>query len=364
MNILFAILLGITVVLLISLVILMVQSKPQEKNDQPFVLLQQQVESLRKQVNDSMQSNSQAMGQQLNSVIEIVNKQLNNVNKTLGDRLENTSRVVGEVQKGLGSLSQSTERILEVGKDISSLQEILKAPKLRGSLGELFLNELLSQILPPENFAQQYKFKSGEIVDAIVKIGNKIVSVDSKFPLENFVKMLEAKTDDEKRSLRKKFITDVKKHIDSIASKYILPDEGTFDFALMYIPAENVYYETIIKNDLLDERAISSYALEKRIVPVSPNSLYAYLQVIVLGLKGLQVEKNAQSILENLQRLKGDFERFKTEFEILGKHLNSAKSKYEDSDKRLIKFEERLASSSDNVAVPAGTPVQKNLLDI
>jgi len=336
--------------------ILVFRPKNTQNDSQSFALLQQQVDSLRKQVSDSLNANSQALTQQLNSVIGIVNNQLNTVNKTLGDRLENTSRVVGEVQKGLGSLSQSTERILEVGRDISSLQEILKAPKLRGTLGELFLGELLSQVLHSSNFSLQYKFKSGETVDAVIKIGDRLVSVDSKFPLENFLKYCQSGTDEEKKISRKKFTVDVKKHIDSIAEKYILPDENTFDFALMYIPAENVYYETITKNEITDELPISSYALQKRVVPVSPNSFYAYLQVIILGLNGLQVEKNARLILETLQRLKGDFERFKSEFDILGKHLNSAKSKYEDSEKRLSKFEEKLASSSENTPVLSETP--------
>jgi DNA recombination protein RmuC len=147
--------------------------------------------------------------------------------------------------------------------------------------------------------------------------------------------------------MRKKFVADVKKHITEIADKYILPDEGTFDFALMYIPAENVYYETILKDETFgEERSIYSNALKKRVIPVSPNSFYAYLQVIVLGLKGLQIEKEAQSLFQSLSRLQGDLGRFKKDFQVLGSHLVNAKTKFDDADKRLEKFADKLEGVS------------------
>ncbi|OGS21284.1 MAG: hypothetical protein A2252_08440 [Elusimicrobia bacterium RIFOXYA2_FULL_39_19] len=335
----------LVVILIIALVIALLKNKPEQKNDQSFALLQQQVNLLKDQVSKDITSSSQLVDERLKSMIDSVNKQLTTVDKTLSDRMDKNNIIVNNVRENLGSLSQATERIREIGKDISSLQEILRSPKLRGSLGELFLSDLLSQILPSVNYSLQYKFKNGETVDAVVNIGERLISIDSKFPLENFIKLTELKTEEEKRSQKKKFVSDVKKHIDAIASKYIVSDEGTFDFALMYIPAENVYYETITKSDYSDDKPVSSYALEKKVVPVSPNSLYAYLQVIILGLNGLKIEKNAQVILEHLQRLKLDFERFKTDFDVLGKHITSAKSKYDDTDKRLNRFEDKLLQS-------------------
>ncbi len=146
---------------------------------------------------------------------------------------------------------------------------------------------------------------------------------------------------------RKKFVSDVKKHIDAIAGKYILPDEGTFDFALMYIPAENVYYELIIKDEAVDtEKALLSYAFAKRVIPVSPNSFYAYLQTILLGLKGLHIEEQAQEILKNIARLSGDFGKFQDEFELVGKHLTNTKARYDEADKRLQKFGDKLQTLS------------------
>jgi DNA recombination protein RmuC len=237
-----------------------------------------------------------------------------------------------------------------VGKDIAQLQEILRAPKVRGTLGELFLGDLLSQILPPKHYALQHPFRSGEIVDAIVRLG-RLVPVDAKFPLENFKRLIQTQNPQEKTMARRRFVQDVKKHIDAIASKYILPDEGTFDFALMYIPAENVYYETIIKEEgMADEGSIMTYAFSKRVVPVSPNSFYAYLHTISLGLRGLEIEENARLIIDQLARLRGDFGRFKDDFSLLGKHLSNSRAKYEDAERRLERFGDKLIQTGGKEA--------------
>jgi DNA recombination protein RmuC len=330
------------------------------------VLIQQQIDFVRREMSEkfsqtlthmheqltgqSLQMNQQ-MGQlvqEMHAQLGKMGEQIQNATGQMGLRLDHTALVVGEVQQNLGALSKATEKVYEVGKDIASLQEILKAPKLRGILGEFFLGELLTQILPASYFTLQHPFKSGEIVDAMIHLGEGGVPVDSKFPLENFKRMIESSNDEERRGFRKKFSQDVKKHIDQIAGKYILPDEGTFDFAFMYIPAENVYYETIIKEETrTDEKPLSVYALEKKVIPVSPNSFYAYLQVILLGLKGLHIEQSAKEILEYLFRLKGDFAKFNEDFEVLGKHLNNAKIKYEESIRKLDRFNEKLEEIED-----------------
>jgi DNA recombination protein RmuC len=156
---------------------------------------------------------------------------------------------------------------------------------------------------------------------------------------------------------RKQFLRDVKKHIDAIASKYILPDEGTYDFALMYVPAENVYYETIIREETAgDDRQVLSYALEKRVIPVSPNSFYAYLQVILLGLRGMKVEERAHEILNTLNRLRGDFEKLQENFRVLGKHLTNAQGSYADTEKTLTKFEAKLSQIESPAEVKSLPP--------
>jgi DNA recombination protein RmuC len=249
------------------------------------------------------------------------------------------------LKEDIGKLSEATRQMLEVGKTISSLEDLLKPPKIRGGMGETLLEELLNQILPSGYFAFQYAFKSGEKVDAVIRLGEKLVPVDAKFPLEQFRNIVENSNKGEKKTARRNFMRDVKKHIDDIANKYILPDEKTFDFALMYIPAENVYYEAVIKEE--DDEGLYSYALKKKVIPVSPNSFYAYLQVIIHGLKGMSIEAHAREIINHLERLKGDEKRFKDEFEVLGSHLSNARKKYEDADKLLNRFEEKLLSTSE-----------------
>jgi DNA recombination protein RmuC len=329
------------------------------KNEEKMSDLTKQVQDLLKislaQQNESMKQ-QQEMRRQMDERLKEMSTSLERQHKTVGERLDNAARAVSDVKKGLGELSGATKQMIDVGKDISSLQEILRAPKLRGNLGELFLENLLGQILPgQELYELQYAFKGGEKVDAVIRlIDNMLVCVDSKFPLENFQKMIDAQTEkDEKREFqcRKAFFSDVKKHVDAIASKYILPDEGTLNFALMYIPAENVYYETITK-DLADEGNISQYALSKRVIPVSPNTFYLYLQTLLIGFKGMQVQKNAQHILDRLSRLKGDFGKFAESYELVGTHLQHAQASFDKSEKKLEQFGGRLEmveSSGENV---------------
>ena len=249
------------------------------------------------------------------------------------------------LKEDIGRLSAATVQMLEVGKNISSLEDLLKPPKIRGGMGETLLEELLTQILPAGYCSFQYSFKSGEKVDAVIRLGGKLVPVDAKFPLEQFRSILENSNEAERRSARRNFLRDVKKHLDDIANKYILPDENTFDFALMYIPAENVYYEAVIKEE--GDEGLYSYALKKKVIPVSPNSFYAYLQVIIHGLKGMSIEAHAREIINHLERLKEDEKRFKDEFDILGNHLTNARKKYEDADRLLNRFEEKLLSASN-----------------
>jgi len=288
-------------------------------------------ENLR-QINDNLTTH---LRDSLNTIQE--------ANKNVGGRLESATKVVGEVKMHLGKLEESNQRLYEIGKDISSLQDLLRAPKIRGGLGEFILEDLLKQIIPCEYYELQHEFKSKERVDAIIRFGQGIVPVDAKFPLENFKRIVEAGDEEERMRWKKSFITDIKNHIKKISEKYIVPEEGTFDFALMYIPAENVYYETIIKDERLSEESgIFQYAIDKKVIPVSPNSFYAYLRVILLGLKGMAIEKGAKDILFNLAQLRGGFDRFTADFSKIGKHIDNAKSNYLESEKRLIKLSDKL----------------------
>ena len=355
------------------------QKQPEASKDQSALLMQQQIEALRGEVSQSlksatdtmfqsMRSTSESMNQQIGLVTqsiqkttELVNQQLSAQTNTIGTRLDTAAKVIGDLQKSQGQLLQATEEMKQLGESVAQLEGLLKAPKLRGGLGESMLEDLLKQVIPASSYATQYRFRNGNTVDAIVKTANGIIPIDSKFPLENFRKMVETTNEAEKKAAYKLFVSDVKKHIDAIAEKYIAPDEGTFDFALMYIPAENIYYETIIKNDNYDDGTnIYNYGVQRRVFSVSPNTFYAQLHVLALGFKGMEVEKSAKEIIQNLNRLQGDLQRFMDEFETVGKHLTNAKNKYDEAARKLDTFEEKLKHSSAG-ALPS-TPTQGELL--
>jgi len=275
-------------------------------------------------------------------------EQGDNLTKIVGEKVEGSMGVFGDVRQRLGELAEKAKAIEEAGKNISSLQELLRAPKFRGGFGELLLQRLLADILPAGSYSLPYTFKGGETVDAIIRIGGNLVPIDSKFPLEDFKRVVAAK-EEEQEALRKQFTQTIKKHIKDV-TKYILPDEKTFDFALMYIPAENIYYETIIRGT--GESDIFSYALENRVVPVSPNSFYAYLQVIVQGLRGLHIEAAAHEIRGRLGRLQGDLANFQGDYATLGTHIRHAAQKYDEAERKLTKLGDKLQLAGE-------TPVEK-----
>jgi DNA recombination protein RmuC len=353
----------------ILIVILLFRQSPRkvENSSETALLFQQQVDALRGEVSQnlkntadtlvtslknttdvvfkSLQATTETVNQQLTTVtsqLSSVTSQLQNNTGQMGSRLDNAAKVIQDVQNKLGELGQATQEIKELGQSVSKLEEMLKAPKLRGGLGELLLEDLLKQVLPANAYDIQYTFRNGQTVDAIINTAGGKVPVDSKFPLENFRKMLDAKTEQEKKTAARLFKSDVKKHIDAISEKYILPDEGTFDFALMYIPAENIYYETIIKEEsYAEEDGLYAYATKRRVVPVSPNSFYAHLRVIALGLKGLQIERSAKEIFQNLELLGTELRKFNDVFETLGTQLNNAKNNYDKADKQLAGLTEK-----------------------
>jgi DNA recombination protein RmuC len=287
--------------------------------------------------------------EQLSSVIKTVSDGMNSNQTNISSQLKNSNDVINEIQKKLGSLEVTTKNIQDIGKDISSLQEILKAPKLRGNLGEYLLEELLKEIFPANNFEIKYNFKNGTQVDAVIKLGEGIVPVDSKFPLESFSRLINTDSDDEKKKYKKEFISSVKLRIDEIATKYINPSEGTFDFAMMYIPAENIFYETIINDSLTNkEYELFNYAIKKHVIPVSPNSFYAYLMALVYGLKGFKIEQQAKTIIGELSNVQTSFGKFYEDFTLVGKHLGNASAKYEESVKKAEKFNDKIGQVTGN----------------
>jgi len=314
-------------------------------SDPSLPLLQQEIETVRREGREDQERLRREVGALTSEVtrqLEQGMKLIQAGQSTIGARLDAATKVVGDVQGSLGTLQEATRRVAEIGREIQGLEQVLKSPKMRGGLGETLLERVLDEMLPREHWATQHGFRSGEKVDAAIRIGERIVPVDAKFPLENFRRMLDETDETQRRQHRRVFARDVKARVDEIAKKYILPDEGTYDFALMYVPAENVYYEIAVRPEDAAEEPITTYALSRRVVPVSPNSIFAYLQVIVLGLKGLRIEANARRIQEDLARLGGDVAKLRQPLATLGRHLGNAQKQYEDAQRELDRLETKL----------------------
>ncbi len=239
-----------------------------------------------------------------------MDKNIAETNKQINERLDNAAKVIGDLRQRLGTVDQ-------IGPDIRRLAETLASPKLRGNFGEEMLERMLEQILPTSSFQTQYKFKNGETVDAMVRFGDNILPIDSKFSMENF--RLHKEAQDEKLSddYRKLFFKDVKKRIDEIHKKYILPQEGTFDFALMYVPSAGVYQEIIIDSDIIE------YARGKAVIPVGPNDLFIYLRNIVVSLRGQQVNEVAKEILAMITGIRQESDKFGKNLDVLATHVKN-----------------------------------------
>jgi len=353
-TILFIVLLAVALVLLLAVLVLQLRPRDAALNQQIMDLknqlqemktgqMQVQNQALVQQT-DLLRRTQEGMTGQLDAIMRTVNENLSKTQGHITSQLGQTGAVVGEIQKKLGVLEESTNQMKAIGRDISSLQDILRAPKLRGNLGEYLLEDLLRQVLPAGNFTLQYAFPDGGKVDAVITLGERLIPVDAKFPLESFVRLFEAGDEEGRKKHKKEFVRSFKLRVDEIAEKYIRPDCGTYDFALIYIPAENVFYEAVI-SDGLDGRnyGIFNYAVEKHVIPVSPNSFYAYLMAIAFGLKGLKIEQQTRQILKDLVKVQEGFAQFYGDFCLLGKHLGNAGNKYDETAKKAEKFQDRLA---------------------
>ncbi|MFN2471819.1 MAG: DNA recombination protein RmuC [Gaiellaceae bacterium] len=273
----------------------------------------------------------------LRALVETMDRRLGELDTKVDRRLESATKTTSQIHERLGKVDEAPTQMLERAKDLARLEQALRPPKARGGFGELLLENLLRDRLPATAYDIQYTFDSGERVDAIVRV-DRIIPVDSKFPLDNYNRLVEAETDDERLLAERQFARDVKQHIDAIAAKYVRPDEGTYDFAFMYIPVEAVYYELACGKT----GALLSYAHERRVFPVSPTTFTAYLQVIALGLRGLQIEEHAHEVMAYVAELQRDFDRFADDFDKIGTHIGHAQSKYHEAGKRLDRFETKL----------------------
>ena len=268
---------------------------------------------------------------------EITSQITSQAQAAMSNELKNTRDQITQIQQQLGAVQESGHLMHEAA---SRLENILGGAKSRGTFGETTLERLLEDCLPPTQYSTQYRFRSGEAVDAVIHLRDKkLMAIDSKFPLNAFQR-LEIEGDE----ARKDFIAAVKLHADSIAKKYIVPDENTLDLALMFVPSESVYYELLRCADGKG-LALDAYCRSKKIMAVSPNTLYAHLSVIAMGLRGMQIEENAKRLGANLAGLSKQVDQFKESFDKIGTHLKNAGLSYAEADKRL----DKASTSLDNL---------------
>ncbi|MBC7093101.1 DNA recombination protein RmuC [Candidatus Bipolaricaulota bacterium] len=298
--------------------------------------LAQQVGQLSQLLQGELRGLSDQVGRQLTATAELLQRQ----EGTLGERLSAVQGVVADVRERLGALAETGRRLTDLAQGLTSLQEILRAPKSRGAFGEWLLSDLLSEVLPRDRFREQYAFKGGEAVDAAIFLEGMIVPVDAKFPLSEFERLAAATTPEERKKHKRALVRDAQKHVDQIAQKYIRPDEGTADFALMYIPAEGVYHELLTPEG--EDQDFLAYAWARRVVPCSPNSFYSYLRSVAMGLKGLALARNIQALFGELRGIEDLLGQMARELSTLGSHIKNARGKHEELEGMLRDVQGRL----------------------
>lgn len=231
--------------------------------------------------------------------------------RELFSRLEQATNIMSELKREAGAFG-------EVSRSMKDLHEYLKSPKLRGNIGEQVLYDLVAQMFPKTGFLTQHRFSGGAIVDLVIKTQGGLLPIDSKFPMENFQKIYTSETNAEKVAYKSQFIRDVKKHLRDIGGKYILPQEDTLDFALMYLPSETVYYEVVTNSEIMD------LSKDLRVYPVSPTTLYASLQTILLSLESQKIAGKTAEVFTLLKAVQKDYDKLNENFGLLGKHLTNA----------------------------------------
>ena len=316
-----------TIIILIGLgivIFLLTKKKESNTDDKSLLLLQQQIGDLTKQLHGKIDESSR------------------HSNKMLQSQFKETSRISREMTEKLLKLEETNKQVIGFTDQLSSLEKVLTNSKTRGNLGEASLELILSNILPPQNYETQYHFKSGEAVDAVVKIKDKLLPVDAKFSLENYRRILDEGDKEKKIKLEKEFKNDLKKRIDETA-KYIRPEEDTLEFAFMFIPAEGIYYDLLV-NEVgavkVNTRSLIDYAFnEKKVIIVSPTTFAAYLQTVLQGLRALQIEESAKEIRKNVEKLQKHLAAYNQYHQKIGNQLGTVVNTYNISNKEFKKID-------------------------
>ena len=363
------VLIGVVILVAIAVFWLVWQSSGRQKNE----AMESQMNELRRDLQTIATAQAKSTGQ-LETIARNVAQRLDSVTPALQEAIKNSAHITGQLTSDaqvrmadelkntrdqISQIQRQLGEVQEAGKQMSqtalTLEGILGGAKSRGSLGEVTLEKLLEDSLPPSQFARQYRFSSGEIADAVIFLRDKkLMAIDSKFPLDAY-RRIAAEGDEARRA----FAVAVKGHADAIAKKYIVPEEGTLDLALMFVPSETVYYELLVTSDAKGQ-PLDAYSRDQKVIAVSPNTLYAHLHVIALGLRGMQMEENAKRLLETLSGMERQLEKFADKFSVLGTHLKNAAQSYSEADRLLEKaqgtLEGMLGTGPAQLALPEVAP--------
>ena len=331
---------------------------------------------LRRQTSDDGSAVREALSAQLHAAQQGTQGQVELVARSVGDLRTELSRALGateqqvatqagtthrtlnDLSRQLGTLSEQSQRIGELAKDIGSLQDLLRAPKARGGFGELLLERLLHDALPTAAYEVQYTYKDGSRVDAIVRYAGRIVPIDAKFPNETWNALAKAVDETERRTKKRAFLQQVRRHIDAVG-RYVSPADGTIDFAVMYIPSESIYYDLVLREEE-GEPDLRAYCAERKVIPASPNTLLAYLQVVSLGVRGLAMQERTRELQQGVAAVRREFERFVELHDQLGRHLENATKKFDETDRALSRASSAIetlaqapiAAGGEQVALP------------
>ncbi|OGJ44306.1 hypothetical protein A3J23_03685 [Candidatus Peregrinibacteria bacterium RIFCSPLOWO2_02_FULL_48_14] len=334
--------------------------KPEDEGS--LKMMMQVIADLRRDIESGHGKNRQEMEQKLNQIQMALTKHQTDTTQSVQKQLAQSSEIVQQVTKSLTELQSTNKQVVSFAEQMKSLENILKNPKQRGILGEYFLETLLSNVLAPGQFVMQYKMANGEIVDAAIFYNKMIIPVDAKFSLEKYNQMMEENDKAKREELEKTFKSDVKKRIDE-TSKYIRPAEGTLDFAFMFIPAEGVYHSLMVANIgsvAVNIENLMEYAFKKRVVLVSPSSLFAYLQTVIQGMKAMKMEESVKEVLKNIETLGRHVNAYDDYMQKLGKQLGTTVNTYNTASREFKKIDKDVYKLTDG---KVGGTVEMELLE-
>lgn len=306
-----------------------------------FLMMQNQINDLTRTLDARLAESNKIVQSQFGTSTEVMRNVADKNTRVMQEQSEKGTRMIVEMTEKLTKVEESVRQVISVGDQVKDLQDILKNPKQRGILGEYYLETVLKNVLPPGSYQMQYAFADGVIVDAAVFVDKRVIPIDSKFSLENYNRILEARDPAEKKRYEAALIADLKMRIDE-TSKYVKPQENTMDFAFMFIPSEAVYYDLLINKVGAvadDTRNLIHYAGQKKVIVVSPTSFLAYLQTVLQGLRNQKISEQAKEIIKQVENLSRHLQAYDVYFKKLGGHLGTSVNMYNTTYKELGKID-------------------------